>query len=57
MVFTVAGETASMHTVSPGLETDGWVEIEGDSLEAGASVVTMGQFLLEDGSPVAVQVR
>lgn len=55
VVFVVEEDTARMVEVEPGLETAGWVEVRGDGLAEGTAVVTMGQFLLKDGSPVTVQ--
>ena len=55
VVFTIDGEKAVKHVVETGLETDGWIEVQGEGLEAGTPVVTMGQFLLDDGTEVAVQ--
>ena len=55
VVFVVAGESASMLPVSTGFETDGLVEVQGEGIAAGTPVVTMGQFLLNDGTPVSVQ--
>ena len=55
VVFVIDGQAARMIEVEPGLETAGWKECRGDRLQAGMPVVTMGQFLLNDGSPVTVQ--
>jgi len=55
VVFTVAGDRARRLPVVTGLETDGWREIV-QGIEPGTPVVTMGQFLIEDGVPV-VEVR
>ncbi len=55
LVFTIDGEKAVARVVTTGLETDGWLEVRGEGLAAGTPVVTMGQFLLDDGSEVAVQ--
>jgi hypothetical protein len=40
--------------VTTGLETEGWLEVVGSDLRAGAAVVTMGQQLIEEGTPVSV---
>jgi multidrug efflux pump subunit AcrA (membrane-fusion protein) len=55
VLFTVEGDVARMTAVETGLENDGWVELRGDALPAGTPVVTMGQFLLQEGTPVKVQ--
>ena len=55
VVFVLDGDKARVLPVTVGLDTDGWVELEGDGLKEGMQVVTMGQFLLNDGSDVAVQ--
>jgi len=57
VVFVVEGNVARMVPVEPGIDTDGWTELAGNNLEAGAPVVSMGQFLLNDGTPVNVQQR
>ena len=55
VVFTVDNETARLMEVEPGLETDGWTEVQGESIAGGIGVVTMGQHLLDDGSRVTVR--
>lgn len=55
VLFVVAENKAKMVSVQTGLETDGWLEVASDQLTEGAPVVTMGQYLVNDGSPVAVQ--
>ena len=55
VVFVLDGDKARVLPVTVGLETDGWVELKGDGQKEGAQVVTMGQFLLNDGTTVAVQ--
>jgi len=54
VVFLVDGEKARMVQVKPGLETGGWTEILQADLPAGTPVVTMGQQLVEDGTPVSI---
>ncbi len=54
VVFLVDGGKARMLQVKPGLETGGWTEILQPDLPAGTPVVTMGQQLLEDGTPVSI---
>lgn len=55
IVFVAENDTARLVEVTKGIECDGWVECEGASLSEGAQVVTVGQSLLNDGSPIAVQ--
>ncbi|MGA1792169.1 MAG: hypothetical protein ACMUIM_11835 [bacterium] len=55
MVFTVQDQTARMVEVNTGLETDGWTEIRDSKLIEKTPIVTMGQFLLNDGTAVRTQ--
>jgi len=55
VVFTVQDQTAYMIEVNTGLETDGWTEIRDSKLIENTPIVTMGQFLLNDGSAVRIQ--
>ncbi|NIA14698.1 MAG: efflux RND transporter periplasmic adaptor subunit [Nitrospiraceae bacterium] len=55
IVFVVEDGRARMLAVETALETDGWVELSGDALSEGTRVVTQGQFLLKDGTAVAVR--
>ena len=55
VVFVVDGDTARMVDVTPGLQNDGWTEVAAEGLAAGAAVVTMGQYQLNDGASVTVQ--
>ncbi|HOJ32432.1 MAG TPA: efflux RND transporter periplasmic adaptor subunit [Candidatus Hydrogenedentes bacterium] len=55
VVFTVENNVARKLTIEKGLETDGWVEILGDQVSEGMPLVVMGQFLLDDGTPVTIQ--
>ena len=54
VVFAVDGEQARMIQIKTGREMDGWTEIVKGELPAGAPVVTMGQHLVEDGTPVSL---
>jgi len=54
VVFTVSGDRASMVPVTTGLVSNGWVEVTA-GIEAGAAVVTAGQYMLEDGAAVSVK--
>jgi RND family efflux transporter MFP subunit len=55
VVFVVAENKAKMVPVETGLETDGWLEVRSGQLEEGMPVVTLGQYLVNDGAPVTVQ--
>ena len=54
VVFAVDGEQARMIQVETGREMDGWTEIATGELPAGTPVITMGQHLVEDGTPVSL---
>lgn len=51
-IFVPDGETAKMVEVAPGMETDGWTELRDSPVKEGDSVITQGQFLLNDGYPI-----
>jgi len=55
VVFVVENETAHEVAVETGIETDGWTEVRAEAIADGTPVVSMGQFLVEDGTAVAVQ--
>ncbi|MBN2372691.1 efflux RND transporter periplasmic adaptor subunit [bacterium] len=55
VIFTVQDQTARMIEVNTGLETDGWTEIRDSKLPENTPIVTMGQFLLNDGAAVRIQ--
>ncbi|MGA1796244.1 MAG: efflux RND transporter periplasmic adaptor subunit [bacterium] len=55
VVFIVQDQNARMIEVRTGLETDGWTEIRDSKLTENTPVVTMGQFLLNDGTAVRIQ--
>jgi len=55
LVFIVEHGVARAVPVETGLETDGWVELRGEPFPEDARVVTMGQFMIEDGAPVVVR--
>jgi len=54
VVFVLEGATARSVAITPGLETDGWVEAGDSALADGAAVIVRGQQLLDDGTPVRV---
>ena len=55
VVFTVEGDISRQVIVRPGLETGGWTEILEGQVNERTAVVTMGQYMIEDGTPVVVQ--
>ncbi len=55
VVFTVENGHARVVPVVTGLEDHGWVELKESGLSAGDKVVSQGQFLIEDGTPITVQ--
>jgi multidrug efflux pump subunit AcrA (membrane-fusion protein) len=55
VVFSVDRDTAHMMEVETGLETDGWIEIKAGALEENKPVVTMGHFILEEGTAVVIR--
>lgn len=55
VVFTVAQDMAKMVEVETGLDSGGWTEIRSARLAEGVPVVTMGQSLIEEGTPVTVR--
>ncbi len=57
VVFTVQGDTAGMVEVETGIEGDGWTEVLNGSLPEGTPVVTMGHFMLNEGSRISVTER
>ena len=55
VLFRLESDTARQAVVEVGMETDGWVQVRSEQLAEGTPVVTMGQFLLNDG--VRVDLR
>ncbi|MCL4206766.1 MAG: efflux RND transporter periplasmic adaptor subunit [Pirellulaceae bacterium] len=53
-IFVVELQTARMLPVQTGRSMSGWTEILDGGLSVGAEVITMGQQLVNDGTPVAV---
>ncbi len=53
-VFVVENDTAKKVAVETGLESDGWTEIRA-GLTENTPVITMGQHLVDDGTPVIRQ--
>ena len=53
VLFTVEGNRAKLVPVKAGREMDGWLEIL-DGLPAGTPVVSMGQTLIDNATPVSV---
>lgn len=54
VVFLVEAEQARMVQVETGRGMDGWVEIVAGDVLAETPILTMGQHLVEDGTPVMV---
>ncbi len=54
IVFAVEGQTVKAVDVTLGYTMDGWIEILESTLTEGASVVTTGQYHINDGSQVSV---
>ncbi len=54
-VFLVDGDKATARTVTTGLRTDGQIEVISDAITPGRPIVTMGQFLLDEGTDVLVR--
>jgi RND family efflux transporter MFP subunit len=52
VLFRLEGDTARQTQVEAGMETAGWVQVGSEALAEGTAVVTMGQFLLNDGAKV-----
>jgi RND family efflux transporter MFP subunit len=55
VVFVIQDGSAHMVEVETGIETDGWTELSGGPIEKGAPVVTMGQYMVEEGTAVTVR--
>jgi len=54
VVFLVEGEQARMVQVKTGREIGGWTEIVEGDVTAGTPIISMGQQLVEDGTPVSI---
>ncbi|MCX5771132.1 MAG: efflux RND transporter periplasmic adaptor subunit [Candidatus Hydrogenedentes bacterium] len=57
VIFTVENGTARLVEVRKGLDTDGWVELVEPGIAEGAPVITEGQFLVNDKTPVMVHSK
>jgi multidrug efflux pump subunit AcrA (membrane-fusion protein) len=55
VVFVVEGNTVRQKTVKTGFESAGWIELLEADVKEGAAIVTMGQYMVEEGSSVSVQ--
>jgi len=55
VVFVADQGRATMVPIETGLTTDGWTEVPNGTLVEGTPVVTTGQYMLNDGSPVSVK--
>ncbi|HHH75502.1 MAG TPA: efflux RND transporter periplasmic adaptor subunit, partial [Phycisphaerae bacterium] len=54
VIFIIENDVASMVTVQVGLQMDGMTEIHNAEIPAGASVVSLGQYYLNDGTAVSI---
>lgn len=55
VIFVVEGDIARKKEVQTGLENDGWVELLAGDITETTSVVSMGQYMLDDGTEVSIQ--
>ena len=55
ILFTIDDGAAHRHRVRIGLEEDGRVEVSGDTLRRGQTIVTVGNAELQDGMQVEIQ--
>jgi RND family efflux transporter MFP subunit len=55
VVFTVKDNVSNQVIIETGIEMEGWTEIREGPLDEGTDVVTMGQYMIEDGTRVTVQ--
>ncbi len=55
VIFVVEGDIARKKEVQTGLENDGWVELLAGDLTETTLVVSMGQYMLDDGTEVSIQ--
>lgn len=55
VVFTVKDDISHQIIVQPGIEMDGWTEIREGEIDEETTVVTMGQYMIEEGTKVVVQ--
>lgn len=57
VAYVIRENTARAVEIMAGLETDGWTEVNQGTITEAAPVVTMGQYLLNDGTAVTVQTE
>jgi multidrug efflux pump subunit AcrA (membrane-fusion protein) len=55
VVFTVKDNISNQVIIQTGIEMDGWTEIREGQLDEVTDIVTMGQYMIEDGTRVTVQ--
>lgn len=55
VVFVVENNVAQQKVVTTGFESDGWTELLDPDLAEGDAVITMGQYMVEQGTAVSVQ--
>ena len=51
-VFVAQDDIARMLPVERGIESDGWVAVSGEGIQTDTPIVTRGQSMLDDGSPI-----
>jgi len=51
----IEGDTVRQKRVKTGFENAGWIELLETDLKGGAAIVTMGQYMVEEGTRVSVQ--
>ena len=55
VIFIAAADKAKMLPVETGLENNGWTEVSQAGLSSRDKVVVRGQYMLDDGRPIAIQ--
>lgn len=55
VVFVVENNVAQQKVVTTGFESNGWTELAQSDVAEGDAVVTMGQYMVEQGTAVSVQ--
>lgn len=55
VVFLADADVARMTPVEVGIQSDGFIECHGEGLAEGLSVITLGQYLLNDGDSIRLE--
>lgn len=55
VLFVTEGDAARMKAVQTGIENEGWIEILKSDITESTPVVSMGQNMLDEGTPVSIQ--